>query len=119
MSCRIPSRSPWWGLVLLGGGCLNPQPDTNPLSPEATSSVDVSPPSSAPGSPVQPAAGGSATANEGPDGPSRPADRGAGDAGTPPEPDAGAPQERTPVTFSATDAGPLDPDAGAPSSGDD
>lgn len=110
MSHRTRRRGPWWGLVLLGG-CLNPQPDTNPLSPEANGApvVDTLPPAS----PPMPAGGAAPAAN------SNPEDRspegllaGEPDAGAPPQPDAGAPQDRIPVTFSATDAGLLQPDAG-------
>lgn len=117
MSPRARRRSPWWGLFLWAG-CLNPQPDTNPLSPEAngaaTPVVDVSPPAPAPepGSGTPPAVTGSSGASE----PEGLVDRSSEDAGAP---DAGATQDRTPVTFSTNDAGLLQPDAGPPSSSED
>jgi hypothetical protein len=115
MSARLRSWSPWLALAALWA-CLNPQPDTNPLSPEATPVVDVSAPPTVPGNSNE---GGGMVA-QGPD-PDRappatpPAAGGGGfdpDAGAPPaQPDAGSGADA--VTFSTTDAGTLAPDAGA------
>jgi hypothetical protein len=60
----------------------------------------------------------SANANPRDRDPEGPAALGSDDAGVPAEPDAGATQDRIPVTFSTTDAGLLQPDAGAGSSED-
>jgi hypothetical protein len=116
MNARWRVWSPWLGWMAVCG-CLNPQPDTIPLSsgpvtPSAVTDGSDEPAAVTPGSST---GGVSPPADEGHAPPAqRPAEL-ASDAGVaPPDAGGGIPSNPAVSTFSATDAGLLDPDAGVP-----
>ncbi|MEY4550760.1 MAG: hypothetical protein RL685_6955 [Pseudomonadota bacterium] len=118
MSVRWRVWSPWLGWMALWG-CLNPQPDTGPLStgpvapaPALDGNAGQTPALTPPGSPTD---GPNGFGDEDPAPPSEGLVGTAPDAGVAPS-DAGGPIPPNPAvsTFSATDAGLLDPDAGVP-----